>query len=215
MLLEPPSRKLLYFYLANDILQQGRRRGDEFVKAFREILPSVIPYLTPFFCFGCVNCDSLNADVKKKIARIFNIWQERNIYSEKFVRSILDGLNSKPVVREQTVSNNNIPDILKPVIKIYQELEKFDRDFNNIPPVNVQDFSMNPSDYDSAQIEDMKLQLSAQEELVEDYIQVRESLVKTLRLLLDNQQDKIEELYEIQNNIKNDQDTLLGQMDTD
>eukprot|EP01129_Flabellula_baltica_P016230 TRINITY_DN854_c0_g1_i3.p1 TRINITY_DN854_c0_g1~~TRINITY_DN854_c0_g1_i3.p1 ORF type:complete len:205 (+),score=50.03 TRINITY_DN854_c0_g1_i3:377-991(+) len=204
MLLEPPSRKLLYFYLANDILQQGRRRGDEFVKAFREILPSVIPYLTP-----------LNADVKKKIARIFNIWQERNIYSEKFVRSILDGLNSKPVVREQTVSNNNIPDILKPVIKIYQELEKFDRDFNNIPPVNVQDFSMNPSDYDSAQIEDMKLQLSAQEELVEDYIQVRESLVKTLRLLLDNQQDKIEELYEIQNNIKNDQDTLLGQMDTD
>jgi hypothetical protein len=37
-----PDKKLVLFYLANDVVQVSRRRGNEFVDAFRAILGEVV-----------------------------------------------------------------------------------------------------------------------------------------------------------------------------
>lgn len=36
------SRKILYLYLANDIMQNSRKKTQDFIKGFSEVLPEVI-----------------------------------------------------------------------------------------------------------------------------------------------------------------------------
>ena len=39
----PPARHLLYVYLANDIMQNSKRKGNEFCNAYGAQLPAVLP----------------------------------------------------------------------------------------------------------------------------------------------------------------------------
>lgn len=61
--------------MINDVLQIGRRKGDEFIHAFAIILPIVIPHILRH---------STN-DATQKVKRVLDIWAERLIYSKEFL----------------------------------------------------------------------------------------------------------------------------------
>ena len=67
----PPSRQLLFVYLANDILQNARRKGPEFTNTYGPQLVTVFPRLV----------SNADAGMQAKLLRMVGIWEERRVLS--------------------------------------------------------------------------------------------------------------------------------------
>ncbi|XP_048253429.1 regulation of nuclear pre-mRNA domain-containing protein 1B-like isoform X1 [Haliotis rufescens] len=79
------SKKLTFFYLANDVIQNSKKKGPEFTRDFATVLPDA------------VRIASKDADdkTKRSLERVLNIWQERGVYVKEFIRSMKHQLTSK------------------------------------------------------------------------------------------------------------------------
>lgn len=62
-------KKLALTYLANDILQNSRKKGPEFVMEFFRVLPKAMKHLLKHG----------DAKVAKAVTRILQIWEERKV----------------------------------------------------------------------------------------------------------------------------------------
>ncbi|ESQ32784.1 hypothetical protein EUTSA_v10004010mg [Eutrema salsugineum] len=69
----PREQRLAYLYLANDILQNSRRRGSEFVGEFWKVLPEALRDVIE-------NGDEFG---KKSARRLVNIWEERKVFGSR------------------------------------------------------------------------------------------------------------------------------------
>ncbi|KAK8934797.1 hypothetical protein KSP39_PZI015158 [Platanthera zijinensis] len=67
------ERKTPFLYLANDILQNSRRNGMEFVGEFWKVLPSALKDVTE-------NCDDHGKTV---VSRLVAIWEERRVFGSR------------------------------------------------------------------------------------------------------------------------------------
>lgn len=85
------ERKITYIYLANDILQNSRKKGSEFLKEFSAALPAAIENT------------SKAADSKTRftLERIFNIWKDRRIYPDEVIKKFKVILHSQPKLSEE------------------------------------------------------------------------------------------------------------------
>ncbi|GAV86082.1 CTD_bind domain-containing protein [Cephalotus follicularis] len=72
-------QKVPLLYLANDILQNSKRKGNEFVSEFWKVLPAALKNLT-------VKGDDHGKTV---VARLVNIWEERRVFGSR-ARSLKD-----------------------------------------------------------------------------------------------------------------------------
>ena len=72
------DRKLTFIYLANDILQNSRKKGTEFLKEFLTVLPEAVENAASF------------ADKKMRftLERILNIWKDRKIYPDENIENL-------------------------------------------------------------------------------------------------------------------------------
>lgn len=72
------SKKLTFLYLANDILQNCKKKGPEFHKAFGGVLITAFTHVVK------------HADdkTKKSVLRILDIWQERSVFEMDYVNQI-------------------------------------------------------------------------------------------------------------------------------
>jgi hypothetical protein len=77
-------------YLMNDVLLQGRKKGDDFVAAFRPVMAETV---------GLVYS---NADAKGRAAteRLLNIWAERGLYAPEVLRNLRSQLKNHGRVRQ-------------------------------------------------------------------------------------------------------------------
>lgn len=68
------NRKLTFLYLANDVVQNSRKKAPEFSKEFGHVMKKVLAHLS-----------AMKFDEKtiKSIGRLINIWKERNIFDAK------------------------------------------------------------------------------------------------------------------------------------
>ncbi|OCT66484.1 regulation of nuclear pre-mRNA domain-containing protein 2 [Xenopus laevis] len=74
------SHRLNLFYLANDIIQNCKRKNAiVYREAFAEVLPEAASLVK-------------DGSVSKSVERIFKIWEERNIYQEDLITSLKSGL---------------------------------------------------------------------------------------------------------------------------
>lgn len=80
------------FYLANDVIQHSKRRHYEFVDSWGTTLQKATTLVR-------------DDKVKEKISRIFNIWQQREVYSEDFI-SDLHGLLAINTAKKPSVSSS-------------------------------------------------------------------------------------------------------------
>ncbi|XP_073044236.1 uncharacterized protein [Primulina eburnea] len=67
------DQRVSFLYLANDILQNSRRKGSEFVNEFWKILPSALRVV---FDSGDENC-------RKAATRLVDIWEERKVFGSR------------------------------------------------------------------------------------------------------------------------------------
>uniref|UniRef100_H2YGX8 CID domain-containing protein n=1 Tax=Ciona savignyi TaxID=51511 RepID=H2YGX8_CIOSA len=89
------DKKLTFLYLANDVIQNSRRKSSEFTKAFGGVLITAFTHVAK------------HADGKTKsaIERMLNIWVERNIYEADYIKQISQSVNKVLKIKGK-VSNN-------------------------------------------------------------------------------------------------------------
>ncbi|KAG0613179.1 hypothetical protein M758_6G083000 [Ceratodon purpureus] len=69
----PKEKRVPFLYLANDILQNSRRKGPEFVNAFWTVLPAVLRDVL----------DTGDETVRNSAYRLVNIWEERRVFGSR------------------------------------------------------------------------------------------------------------------------------------
>ncbi|XP_003389152.1 PREDICTED: regulation of nuclear pre-mRNA domain-containing protein 2-like [Amphimedon queenslandica] len=83
-----PDRKILLFYLINDVLQNSRRKG---VTVFSEIFSSRLKQAT-FLVRGL--------KIQTSVERIIHIWRERRVFEEEYLNELDEILESKNVAAQ-------------------------------------------------------------------------------------------------------------------
>lgn len=72
----PEPKKLTFMYLANDVIQNSKKKGPEYGKEFSNVLPKVFAHIGE----TCKSDKLLGS-----LGRILNIWQERGVYDPKTI----------------------------------------------------------------------------------------------------------------------------------
>lgn len=89
------ERKVSFLYLANDILQNSRRQGSEFVNEFWKVLPGALKNL---YASGEENG-------KTVVMRLVQIWDERKVFGSRG-RGLKNGILGKETESPSLVENN-------------------------------------------------------------------------------------------------------------
>ncbi|XP_052872959.1 regulation of nuclear pre-mRNA domain-containing protein 1B [Anopheles cruzii] len=93
----PPAKKLTFMYLANDVIQNSKKKGPEYGREFEHVLLKAFRYIAQ---------STPESKTIHSLNRILNIWGERGVYEEPKIKeysSALNGNESEPV-RAETVN---------------------------------------------------------------------------------------------------------------
>ncbi|XP_077586551.1 regulation of nuclear pre-mRNA domain-containing protein 1B [Stigmatopora nigra] len=105
------SRKLTFLYLANDVIQNSKKKGPEFTKDFETVLIDACSHVA----------SEVDESCKKHMERLLNIWKERNLYRSDFIQQLIlaieDSNSPQPIVEEK-----------KPVKRTYQKIQQEEED---------------------------------------------------------------------------------------
>lgn len=79
------TRRLTFMYLANDVIQNSKKKGPEFSKEFGTILCKAFKHV------------ALETDDKTRngLERVLSVWQERNVYDAKQIDEFRQALGDK------------------------------------------------------------------------------------------------------------------------
>ncbi|XP_036337231.1 regulation of nuclear pre-mRNA domain-containing protein 1B-like [Rhagoletis pomonella] len=80
------GKKLTFMYLANDVIQNSKKKGPEYGKEFSHILPKVFTHIGE-------SCTS--EKLFGSLGRILNIWEERGVYDSKQINEYRGRLNKE------------------------------------------------------------------------------------------------------------------------
>ncbi|XP_011148583.1 regulation of nuclear pre-mRNA domain-containing protein 1B isoform X2 [Harpegnathos saltator] len=64
-------RKLMFMYLANDVIQNSKKKGPEFGKEFGTVLPKAFEHLKGF-----------DDKTRRQLSRLLHIWEDRGVYDK-------------------------------------------------------------------------------------------------------------------------------------
>ena len=65
------SKQLTFMYLANDVIQNSKKKGPEYGKEFGEVLVESFKHMAK---------TGINSKTKHSLHRILTIWEERGVY---------------------------------------------------------------------------------------------------------------------------------------
>ncbi|XP_054630112.1 regulation of nuclear pre-mRNA domain-containing protein 1B isoform X2 [Dunckerocampus dactyliophorus] len=100
------SRKLTFLYLANDVIQNSKKKGPEFTKDFETVLVDACSHVA----------SEVDESCKKHMERLLNIWKERSLYRSDFIQQLklaIEDSNSPRPTEEK-----------KPVKRTYQKIQQ-------------------------------------------------------------------------------------------
>ncbi|KFV40639.1 Regulation of nuclear pre-mRNA domain-containing protein 1A, partial [Gavia stellata] len=121
-----PNRKLTFLYLANDVIQNSKRKGPEFTKDFAPVIVEAFKHVSSESDESC----------KKHLGRVLSIWEERSVYENDVLEQLRQALYGDRKIRKRTyeqikVDENNCSPRSSPtdppqttdLIRALQELE--------------------------------------------------------------------------------------------
>ncbi|XP_065912784.1 regulation of nuclear pre-mRNA domain-containing protein 2-like isoform X2 [Dysidea avara] len=130
------DRRLLLLYLANDVLQNGKRKGaDVFMELFQEPLKESMQIIS-------------GQKIQTSVERMIRIWKERKIFKHKFVTELISLLEPEKVEPEKKIKMPSSPpkmfqlSLLADAVK---EMEKFEGELA-VKRANLQALRLNVSD---------------------------------------------------------------------
>ncbi|XP_005101801.1 regulation of nuclear pre-mRNA domain-containing protein 1B [Aplysia californica] len=102
-----PSKRLTFIYLANDVIQNSKKKGPEFSKDFGHILPDAFTQA------------SKDADEKMKasLQRVISIWKERGVYEKSFIKQLKRCSGGSHGASTPPAPSTTHPDTPKPPVK--------------------------------------------------------------------------------------------------
>lgn len=86
MIAVPQSKKLTFMYLANDVIQNSKKKGPEYGKEFGKILKNAFTHIG----------ETCSSDDKTlgSLGRILKIWEDRGVYDEKQIEDYRNAMNN-------------------------------------------------------------------------------------------------------------------------
>uniref|UniRef100_A0A8D0H948 Regulation of nuclear pre-mRNA domain-containing protein 1A n=1 Tax=Sphenodon punctatus TaxID=8508 RepID=A0A8D0H948_SPHPU len=121
-----PNRKLTFLYLANDVIQNSKRKGPEFTKDFAPVIVEAFKHVASESDETC----------KKHLGRVLSIWEERSVYENDVLEQLRQALYGDRKGRKRTfeqikADENNCSERCSPseppqttdLIRALQELE--------------------------------------------------------------------------------------------
>lgn len=108
--------RLTLFYLANDVIQHSKRKSYEFVDSWGTSLQKATTLVR-------------DDKVKEKISRIFNIWEQREIYSEEFIADLNGLLAINSGKKASVASSISSARSMSPIIAQHQRVEEYEEEF--------------------------------------------------------------------------------------
>ncbi|KAH6828639.1 hypothetical protein C2S53_006637 [Perilla frutescens var. hirtella] len=96
----PNEQRVCFLYLSNDILQNSRRKGSEFVNEFWKVLPASLK--TAY--------DSGNGNCRKVASRLVDIWEDRKVFGSRGqnLKNEMVGKNKNPSPANNGKTSNPI-----------------------------------------------------------------------------------------------------------
>lgn len=82
--LAPENKKLTFLYLANDVIQNSKKKGPEYGKEFFNCLPRVFTY---------IGNECSDEKLFRSLERILTIWEERSVYDKATISDYRNKLN--------------------------------------------------------------------------------------------------------------------------
>ncbi|CAJ1085600.1 regulation of nuclear pre-mRNA domain-containing protein 1B [Xyrichtys novacula] len=127
------SRKLTFLYLANDVIQNSKKKGPEFTKDFESVLVDAYSHVAREADESC----------KKPMERLLNIWKERNLYRADFIQQLklaIEDSNSPRPSEEKKAVKRSYP-------KVQEEDDDEDDDYrSHNSPHNTEVSSTQPTE---------------------------------------------------------------------
>uniref|UniRef100_A0A2M4BSH3 Putative regulator of nuclear mrna n=1 Tax=Anopheles marajoara TaxID=58244 RepID=A0A2M4BSH3_9DIPT len=93
----PAAKKLTYMYLANDVIQNSKKKGPEFGREFEHVLLKAFRYIAQ---------SSPEPKTINSLNRILNIWGERGVYEEPKIKEYSAALNEGETARVEPVNGS-------------------------------------------------------------------------------------------------------------
>lgn len=96
----PQNRKLVFMYLANDVIQNSKKKGPEYQEHFTTILAKAFTHIGK----SCSDEKTLNS-----LNRILTIWEERGVYEADKVKGFRAGIAGKVPTESAAKSSKSAP----------------------------------------------------------------------------------------------------------
>ncbi|XP_063778887.1 regulation of nuclear pre-mRNA domain-containing protein 1A [Pseudophryne corroboree] len=87
-----PTRKLTFLYLANDVIQNSKRKGPEFTKDFAPVIVDAFKHVSSETDESC----------KKHLGRVLSIWEERAVYENEILEPLKIALYGEKKTKKRT-----------------------------------------------------------------------------------------------------------------
>ncbi|XP_029298352.1 regulation of nuclear pre-mRNA domain-containing protein 1A-like isoform X2 [Cottoperca gobio] len=104
------SRKLTFLYLANDIIQNSKKKGPEFTQDFAPVIVEAFKHV---YRSDFTNHQDGEEGCKKQLGRVLSIWQERAVYENNLLDQLSQVLYGEKKAKKRT----------------YEEIRPADEDF--------------------------------------------------------------------------------------
>uniref|UniRef100_H3D372 Regulation of nuclear pre-mRNA domain containing 1B n=1 Tax=Tetraodon nigroviridis TaxID=99883 RepID=H3D372_TETNG len=108
------NRKLTFLYLANDVIQNSKKKGPEFTKDFESVLVDACSHVAREADDGC----------KKQMERLLNIWKERTLYRADFIQQLKLAIEDSNSPRPPDLSTYVCTEETKAVKRSYQKIQE-------------------------------------------------------------------------------------------
>ncbi|XP_041702424.1 regulation of nuclear pre-mRNA domain-containing protein 1B [Coregonus clupeaformis] len=93
------SRKLTFLYLANDVIQNSKKKGPEFAKDFETVLVDACSHVAREADDGC----------RRPMDRLLTIWQERSLYKAEFIQQLKLAIEDSNSPQHQPTEEKKAP----------------------------------------------------------------------------------------------------------
>lgn len=93
------NRKLTFMYLANDVIQNSKKKGPEFSREFGTVLGKA---------FHHVHSSVADAKTKHGLDRIINVWEERNVYDKNQIETFRNAMKDKSAKGKNSSSQRKV-----------------------------------------------------------------------------------------------------------
>ncbi|KAJ8713627.1 hypothetical protein PYW07_013997 [Mythimna separata] len=89
------SKQLTFMYLANDVIQNSKKKGPEYGKEFGEVLVESFKHMAK---------TGINTKTKHSLHRILTIWEERGVYDSQKIQEFKEAVDPNDAIPPKKVN---------------------------------------------------------------------------------------------------------------